>query len=109
MDLVIEITQWKPAYFEEREVDDGPEATVRRPDFKFRGGCTLLVDMETSQVRYCIFKDITNKNRLARQRQFLMGETTTSLRATYFGDLVRDSRGEPFALLHRWAGEEAWL
>ncbi|MGE5141588.1 MAG: hypothetical protein ACM3JD_19145 [Rudaea sp.] len=122
-DLVIEITQSKPGYFSEAlqaKVDSGwpgkPSAHLgtggplqgakdKPPpgDFRFRGGCTLLVDLNTTQVRYCIYKRINSANRLARQRAFMQGETGASLNDLYFGD--RDVE-EPFALLHRSASGE---
>ena len=49
----------------------GGRSTRRRPhDFWFRGGCTLLVDLDSGAVRYCIGKRITSEARLARQRAF---------------------------------------
>lgn len=108
-DLVIEITQRKAGYIDPKiqaQVDadggsDGPE-----PDFYFRGGCSILVDLETSEVRYAIIKDIRSIGRLARQRTFLLDDTDTSLRATYFGAAFHGGRGEPFAFLHRSTGKE---
>jgi len=87
-------------------VDRGKTAKAPPPDFRFRGGCTLLVDLDTSQVRYCIVKNILSKNRLARQRAFHTGDTDTSLRAMYFGDMLRSGLKEPFAFLHRSSHEE---
>lgn len=55
MDLIIEITQQRPA--EEGELP-------------FRGGCTLVMDLETAEVRYCIRKDIGSKGRAARQHEY---------------------------------------
>ncbi|PLS83550.1 MAG: hypothetical protein CYG59_00765 [Chloroflexi bacterium] len=107
MDMVIEITQWRPGFF-------GPDPTLPsaggglavtpHPDegFVFRGGCSLLVDIETARVRYAIVKDIKDTGRLERQRAFLRGDTDTSLRATYFRAIDRE-QGEPFAFLHRIA------
>ena len=69
-------------------------------DFKYRGGCTLLVDPATYQVRYAITKHILSEGRLRRQRAFRGGEGG-SLRATYFDDPERDVSSEPFAMLHR--------
>ncbi len=105
-DLVMEITQWKPGYFDDAiqkqaDKDGQGEDKLPTPDFKFRGGCTLLVDLSTCDVRYSIYKNIDSENRLARQRTYLTGEANASLRATYFGDRLEH---EPFALLHRSAG-----
>jgi hypothetical protein len=132
-DLVIEITQARPAYFDEevqKTVDqkgirgisadwfDEPEnerrpkvpkgkqaVSIPKPDFIFRGGCTLVIDLGTSEVRYSIYKNINSDSRLVRQRAFEMtptGNASSALRATYFS---RQLRNEPFALLHRFAKE----
>jgi hypothetical protein len=99
-ELVIEITQSRMGY---RNPDDQQKAEALPPgkqppaDFKFRGGCTLLVDMTTRKVRYAVSKDIRSRQRMERQRRYLFEGDEVSLRATYF------ARGsdEPFAFLHR--------
>lgn len=69
-----------------------------RGGFWFRGGCTLVFDMETGRARYCIRKDIHSKAREKRQAEFLTTGAMPSLQATYFGAL--EAGGEPFAFLH---------
>jgi hypothetical protein len=80
------------------------------PDFFFRGGCTLLVDLETARVRYCIYKDISSQNRIDRMRNYLQSGSSPSLQATYLGDPgkgisplkgAQGSKFEPIASLHR--------
>jgi len=69
---------------------------------KFRGGCTLLIDLDTQRVRYAITKPIRGESaerRLERQREFLSGADDPSLAGAYFG--ADADAGEPFALLHR--------
>jgi len=69
---------------------------------KFRGGCTLLIDLDTQQVRYAISKPIRGdaaERRLARQREFLEGTGDASLLGAYYG--AGADGGEPFAMLHR--------
>lgn len=90
---VIELTQRIPQY-----VDGTPEGN-ERPDYYFRGGCTLLVDAETGRVRYSIKKKL-NDERKARQRRYFVDEGSRSLAATYFGPPGAEER-EPFAVLHR--------
>jgi hypothetical protein len=68
--------------------------------FWFRGGCTMILDLDSLELQYAIRKRITSENRLRRQREFMQGNAGSSLRATYFQDPVRDNR-EPFAFLHR--------
>lgn len=112
--LVVEITQRRRGYndpADQSRADAGAVALLANPDFIFRGGCTLLVDLETSEVRYCIYKRIRSENRLARTRAYITRSGASSLRATYFGDPVGRyyarlhggglEGAEPFALLHR--------
>jgi hypothetical protein len=109
-DLVVEINQQRYGYLDPRhqqKVDRG-ELKARDPDFIFRGGTTLLIDLETARVRYVIYKRVGSNNRLEAQRCYLANESPDhSLRATYFGDsrlrIYQEGREnvEPFALLHR--------
>ncbi|HET9226827.1 MAG TPA: hypothetical protein VFR31_09180, partial [Thermoanaerobaculia bacterium] len=108
LDLVVELVQRRRGYLDpdkQAAADALPPDSERfwkdfKPDFKFRGGCTLLIDSETGDVRYCILKNIGSDTRLARQREFATSRSP-SLSATYSpadpGARVR----EPFALLHR--------
>jgi hypothetical protein len=106
-DLVIEITQSRPGYLDEdiqkkmdaQWKDKGRLSATPPADFRFRGGCTLLVDLETERVRYCLYKNLYSENRLARQRAFQTSQGD-SLRATYFSSRILL---EPFAFLHRAA------
>ena len=84
-DLVVEITQtFRPA-------DGG----------RFRGGCTLLIDLATGEVRYMVRKKVNSAERLAAQSSFGV-DATDQLRDNYFDD-PRGPR-EPFALVHRVHG-----
>ena len=117
-ELVVEMTQRRRGYYDPQIQDKVDRGKIKppKPDFIFRGGCTLLIDPDTAKVRYCIYKRIRSKNRLNRMRRFLTGATSPSLRATYFSDprkayfqrLTARRKGlreevavEPFALLHR--------
>ncbi len=67
---------------------------------KFRGGCTLILDLDTMQLRYAIRKSITDDKRLARYKEYHRERALDgSLRGTYFQQLDRDR--EPLAVLHR--------
>src|SRR5262249_40221096 len=88
IDLVVEITQRRKAYFDakiQKAADHEGPPTGTPADFLFRGGCTMLVDMETARARYLIRKNIKAGDRLERQRGLLDGPAEQSLRATYFG------------------------
>jgi len=108
-DLVVEITQWRRGYYDPQVQERADRGEIGPPwDFVFRGGCTLLVSLETARVRYCVYKRIRSARRLESQRRFLTRDIDPSLRATYLGDPRRRyfagsdvEAVEPFALLHR--------
>ena len=69
-------------------------------DFIFRGGSTLVLDLDTMQLRYAITKDLSDPDRLERHKQYRRGLSMDgSARATYFRHIANTD--EPFALLHR--------
>lgn len=101
-ELVISITQRK-------RVPLNPESSAPKPrEIDFRGGCTMIIDLEAKEplVRYVIIKRISNEQRLNRQREFMRESLNSSLRATYFGEMLGVIK-EPFALLHRQAEGES--
>ncbi len=86
-DLVVEITQtFRPA---------------DNPDGRFRGGCTLLIDLATAKVRYLVRKKMDSAERLASQLGFA-ADTASGLRTNYFTDDA--ALREPFALMHEAHG-----
>jgi hypothetical protein len=112
-DLVVEINQKRRGYMDPARqafVDAGtiPPGT---PDFIFRGGATMLIDIDTGRVRYVITKGIDSERRMNIQRQYL-GASETSLAYTYLGNprlnyfKATASQREPFALLHGGANLE---
>lgn len=68
--------------------------------FDFRGGATLIFDLESRRLQYVIRKGITNEGRLEQQRAFRQSWAGSSLRGTYLQALATYDE-EPFALLHR--------
>jgi len=101
---VISITQKRVVRLDPSDIS--PDA----PTFAFRGGCTLIFDLDTLNLRYCIRKPITSDVRLESQRRYRLEARTTSLRATYFAGVALDEEEEneePFALLHRDTGENS--
>lgn len=114
-DLVIELTQKRFGFLNPKyqASHDGKKRPPGRYDFVFRGGCTVLVDLESGDVRYAIGKSILSERRLRAQRAFLDGAQGSSLAATYFGTPVRSfyarasaGRREPLALVHRSLPQE---
>jgi hypothetical protein len=65
----------------------------------FRGGCTLIFDLDTLRLRYAIKKDIDDKERMVRQFRYengLMGGDG----ATYFSSAAMTALAGPFAFMH---------
>ena len=66
---------------------------------KFRGGCTLIVDLVSLNIRHAISKPIADDVRLRRQAEHQLGISSGALRAST--PRVDSGEGdEPFALLH---------
>jgi hypothetical protein len=67
------------------------------------GGCTVIGDLRTQTISYCVRKDLNSATRAKRQRDFA-AQASESLAATYFGTAALDrDEAEPFALIHRGA------
>jgi hypothetical protein len=88
-DIVVVITQSRDAPFDPADPSQGT--------FRFRGGCTLIVDADddTTPIRYVVIKRVNSVNREQAQRDFLQGHG--SLNSLYFGG---SERREPFAMIH---------
>ena len=85
LDLVIEITQsWS------RENGD-----------KYRGGSTIIVDLEQKRLKYVVRKRVGHPQRISNQQGFRVALADTSIRSNYYDDITRGR--EPFAMLHRGA------
>jgi hypothetical protein len=75
-------------------------ADVEPFDITFRGGCTLILDLDTMKLRYAIAKGIGDQERLDRHMEYRVEQITDgSPRATYFQHI--ETADEPLALLHR--------
>ena len=106
-DLVVEINQRRRGYLDldKQAAVDAGAIPPDEPDFIFRGGATMLIDINTGRVRYVISKGTDSDHRLNIQRQYL-SDSETSLAYTYFGNprlnyfKADGSQREPFALLH---------
>jgi hypothetical protein len=84
-DIVVEITQsFRPA-------DD--------PRRRFRGGCTLLIDVQTFKPRYLIRKRLDGSSGITKQNAYRAALTSDpTLRSNFYSGSPSDR--EPFALLH---------
>lgn len=105
-DLVIELTQccWVDA--------TGKEAVVANPGVPpspdcmlFRGGCTVIIDGDHGEVRYAIIKRMDSERRQNQQRRYLNGELGIEVGLTYGGASPPANWSQPFAMVHRAAGQ----
>jgi hypothetical protein len=115
-DLVVEITQRRRGYFdpaEQEAADTQPAAGGdERADFKFRAGCTIVIDTTRNAFRHIIRTPgtpgtVSDDIELDRVRRYLTGEAGAEtnafdgVRALSLRERSAGTRNEPFALLHR--------
>ncbi|MGC4052833.1 MAG: hypothetical protein QM757_26185 [Paludibaculum sp.] len=105
-DFVVEITQRRRGYFDaEKQKEMDKVGRVHSPDeigeFKYRAGCTLLINSATMEVRRVIRTPgtIADNAQLEQVRQYLTGGFDP---ANAFDSRQKALHArEPFALLHR--------
>jgi hypothetical protein len=102
VDMLVEVTQKRPSCFEKDWGGLTKADSRKKPDFWFRGGCTILIDLNTTKLRYRIYKDITSKSRYKRQQEYeKIKWDSFALRATYFRSYDKTSESELFSWLHK--------
>jgi hypothetical protein len=94
---------------------DNDGKTIPDDSFEFRGGCTLIFDLDTQLLKYAINRPIVdmdtlqsnkppeiNRQRLDSQHKFLQGDGDSSRNefTAYFGSGCHQL-AEPFAFLHQ--------
>lgn len=104
-DVVVEVRQRRAGYLDpeiQAAVDRG-ERPIGEPDFRFRRGCTLILDPVRQKVRYAIATrgDISSDVELDRVREFLRGQIGEIENAFYGPSSVGELADEHFAALHR--------
>lgn len=100
--LIAEIVQRRRGYFDREEqaaADRGDKQVIgdvrwTTPDFWFRGGATLHIDLRDGRLLRILRKRIDDDERLERERAFRSGETTGEPAAAPHSN-------EPFAFIHR--------
>jgi len=101
-DIVVEIVQRRKAFFDQARQKELEDRKVTwkdaKQDFYFRGGCTLIIDPLTGDIRYCIRKSILQEERLNAERLFRQGQFGDRVGGLYLAD--DSERGNPFAFLH---------
>lgn len=86
---------------------EGSEKVLPKGWFEFRGGSTLIFDLnyassrDNVKLKYVIKKDITDEERMKRQYRLLYNNQDFSLNATYFGTAYSNLEAEPFAIIHK--------
>jgi hypothetical protein len=121
--LIVQITQRRRGYFNEnvqKRVDENgprrapagedgkPGPDLDPQDFWFRGGATIIVDLRDGRLQRIIRQRIDNEDRLARQRSFILGDSTALAMTAAASEAVtngHDARvtgfeAEPFAFMH---------
>jgi hypothetical protein len=84
-DLIIEATQtWR---------DDNDASNI------FRGGCTLIVNLDDTSASYLVRKRVDHSGRFGDQAAFRMTAALNTMRANFFDD--EETHVETFAALHQ--------
>lgn len=65
----------------------------------FRGGCTLIFDLDTLRLRYAVKKDIDDRARMVRQFKYEQGMLGDE-HQTYFDSRTMNALAGPFAFMH---------
>lgn len=76
-----------------------PAGKIPIDGFIFRGGCTLIFDLDKMQLKYAIKKDIDELSRMEQQFKYRR-ELEESENATYFDDTTLAGIAGPFAFMH---------
>ncbi|MET0179109.1 MAG: hypothetical protein ABW194_01340 [Novosphingobium sp.] len=104
--LIAQVTQKRRGCFDDKQqkkLDSGEtphpvdeKGRPTEPDFWFRGGATIIVDLRNGQLQHVIRKRIDDDGRLDDQRRFVLGDAVAL--AMVANDL--GCRAEPFAFMH---------
>ena len=92
---------------DEGSQEEGSEKVLPDGWFIFRGGSTLIFDLDYTsdedevKLQYVIKKDIKDEERMKRQYDMLFNQQDFSLNATYFGAPFGNLEAEPFAIIHK--------
>ena len=76
-----------------------PGERVPADGFIFRGGCTLIFDLDRMELKYAIKKDIDDFGRLEQQYRYKEGLLEND-NSTYFDDATLSAISGPFAFMH---------
>lgn len=77
-----------------------PADVEKKGGFIFRGGCTLIFDLDTMKLKYAIKKDINDKKRIESQYRYMNGVASNGNTNMYFKDEMLNALSGPFAFMH---------
>lgn len=107
--MVVVVTQWRAGYFDKdkqkRADEKGADWKKRDWDFKYRAGCTLLMDAAEMRIRRVIRTPgtVADDDELNLMRRYLLDGLSPP--DAFAGVTARLAAGaEPFAFLHSHAG-----
>ena len=83
LDLVVELTQ----------------SWTSEGGSKYRGGSTVIIDVEKRKIKYVVRKSVASAARIEKQRSFRLDLADTTVRSNYHAEFLHGR--EPFAMLHR--------
>jgi hypothetical protein len=103
--MVVVLTQWRAGFFDKDKQKKKDRlanaANDAERDFKYRAGCTLLIDPEEMQIRRVIRTPgtVADEDELNRMRDYLLGDLTPP---DAFAPVAARfaASAEPFAFLH---------
>jgi hypothetical protein len=101
--LVIRVVQRRKGYLNPAmQMEADQHGKDGEPDFWFRGGATLIIDLRDGQLRYAIRKSALNDARLDAHRRHAQGDPSLwDEHAFGRPDKRPQGRLEPFAMIHR--------
>jgi hypothetical protein len=88
------------SFVQTREIDFDQDPSTGLQRYLFRGGCTVILNLDPFELKYRIVKPVDDPLRIGRQLRYMRDAVGSSLRATYFQDEYTRAHAEPFALLH---------
>jgi hypothetical protein len=78
-----------------------PNQQKQNPNgFIFRGGCTLIFDLDIMKLKYAITKDINDVKRMEQQYRYKQNVYNDEAKSTYFNRQVLTGISGPFAFMH---------
>lgn len=78
-----------------------PSQKTKNPTgFIFKGGCTLIFDLDSMKLKYAIKKDISDMKRMEKQFRYSQDILNIGASATYFNNQALAGISGPFAFLH---------